>query len=389
MIRGGAPQALLLVGPGSVGKTTLAVDLAAGLLCHAADPAARPCGTCRSCRLVDRGGHQDLHRLAPSGPGNQVRLGEPSDPEPGTVRHLIRELTRLPVEGARRVAVVERADRLNEDAQNALLKSLEEPPAGATIVLCADEPERLLPTVRSRMAILRLGRVAVRAMEELLGEYGIEPPRSGRLARLADGRPGRALALAAAPDAVAAREELARSLLDLIGSTTGPRLVAVRQLLARAADLAQADESAGDEAPPAEAPARSIRGGTGGPTTGASSPAAGDAPSARGSPAERRRVARSLLSVWTALARDLLVVAAGQRGAVRDIALLDELETAASGVSTAAIVAFLDRLVRAAELLEANANPELLADTLILAWPRSGSVTSNHATPAPLPVGSR
>jgi DNA polymerase-3 subunit delta' len=385
MIRGGAPQALLLVGPASVGKTTLALDLAAGLLCHASDPAARPCGDCRACRLVDHGGHQDLHRLAPSGPGLQVRLGEPSDPEPGTVRHLIRELARLPVEGARRVAIVEQADRLNEDAQNALLKSLEEPPEGAAIVLCADEPEQLLPTVHSRTVVLRLGPVADRAMEELLLEHGIEPPRSGRLARLADGRPGRALALAAAPDAVAAREELARSLLDLVGSTTGPRLVAVRQLLARAADLARAEEATGDQVPPAEAAAGSDRGATG----GLSIAAAGDVLPARGSPAERRRAARSLLWVWSALARDLLVVAAGDRGAVRDIALLEELETAASGVSTASIVAFLGRLERAAELIEANANPELLADTLILAWPSSSRIGASDATRPPLPVGSR
>jgi DNA polymerase-3 subunit delta' len=388
MIRDGAPQALLFVGPGSVGKTTLALDLAAGLLCHAADAATRPCRTCRSCRLVDHRGHQDLHRLAPGGPGRQVRLGEPVDPEPGTVRHLIRELARLPVEGSRRVAIVEQADRLNEDAQHALLKTLEEPPAGATIVLCADEPERLLPTVHSRTAILRLGPVAVRAMEQLLAEHGVEPPHAGRLARLADGRPGRALALAAAPDALAAREELARSLLDLIGATTGPRLVAVRQLLARAADLAQADEPTVDQPPQAGATTGHERAGTGGVSDGASSPTTGAAPPARGSSAERRRAARSLLSVWTALARDLLVVAAGDRGAVSDMALLEELETAASAVSTASLVAFLGRLVRGAELLEANANPELLADTLIVAWPYSGEVASIHKPRPPLPVGS-
>ncbi len=360
MIRVGAPQALLLVGPASVGKTTLALDLAAGLLCHADDPAVRPCGACRSCRLIDAGEHQDLHRLAPEGPGRQVRIGDPADPDPGTVRHLIRELARLPVEGAHRVALVEGAHRLNEDAQNALLKTLEEPPPGATLVLCADEPEQLLPTVRSRAAVLRLGPVGIRAMEELLAEHGVEPPRSGRLARLADGRPGVALALAAAPEAVAAREELARSLLDLAALGTAERLVGGRDLLARSADFVRLGGSPLDQASMAQPP---DAGSPGGPEPDA------DARPARGTPAERRLAAAALLATWTAVARDLAVVAAGSRSAVRDPALLDDLETVAARMPAGAPAAFVGRLARAAELLEMNANPELLVDVLVLAWP--------------------
>ena len=67
MVRGGAPHALLLSGPGGVGKTTLAMDLAAGLLCVDPDVAARPCRSCRGCRLLEHGDHPDLHRLAPAG----------------------------------------------------------------------------------------------------------------------------------------------------------------------------------------------------------------------------------------------------------------------------------------------------------------------------------
>jgi len=362
MIRDGAPQALLLVGPSSVGKTTLAIDLAAGLLCHAAAPEVRPCGACRSCRLIDAGVHQDLHRLAPEGPGRQVRIGDPTDPEPGSVRHLLRELARLPVEGARRVAVVEGAHRLNEDAQNALLKTLEEPPAGATLILCADEPERLLPTVRSRTAVLRLGPVGIRAMEDLLDRHGVEPPRSARLARLADGRPGLALALAAAPDAVAAREELARALLDLAALGPADRLLAGRELLARAADLGRLGVEV-DEGP-------------GGPAAAEPGPAGdpeadpGTRPG-RGTPAERRRAAAALLATWTAVARDLAVTGLGAAALARDPGLLDDLAAASRAIGPDAAAAFLGRLGRAAELLEANANPELLVDVLVLAWPRA------------------
>ena len=351
-----------------MGKATLALDLAAGILCHADEPDARPCGSCRSCRLIDAGAHQDLHRLVPEGPGQQVRIGDHEDPEPGTVRHLLREMARLPVEGAHRVAIVEGAHRLNEDAQNALLKTLEEPPAGATLILCADEPERLLPTVRSRVAVLRLGPVGVRVMEGILAEHGVEPPRSAQLARLADGRPGLAIALATAPEAVAAREELARSLLDLAALGTADRLVAGRELLARAADLVRTSETLGE---------------AGGPGSGANVAAATGQPDAdagprpaRGTPAERRQAAAALLSTWTAVARDLAVTAAGSAAAARDMALLDDLRAVAAGVAPEACTAFLGRLVRAAELLEANANPELLVDTLVLAWPRTRAAGS-------------
>ncbi|MFH0751960.1 MAG: hypothetical protein V2B17_09010, partial [Chloroflexota bacterium] len=365
MLRHGAPQALLLVGPGSVGKTTLALDLAAGILCHAVDADARPCGACRSCRLIDADAHQDLHRLAPEGPGRQVRIGDHQDPEPGTVRHLLRELSRVPVEGAHRVAIVEGAHRLNEDAQNALLKTLEEPPPGATLILCADEPERLLPTVRSRTAVLRLGPVGPRAMEGLLAEHGVEPPRGARLARLADGRPGLAIAMAAVPEAVAAREELARSLLDLAALGTADRLVAGRDLLARAADLV------GTGGAPGEVPGLAAESVTAGPP---GDPGAhGGARPARGTPAERRQATAALLATWTAVARDLAVTASGAGAAVRDTALLDDLRAVAGAIQPEACVAFLGRLVRAAELLEGNANPELLVDTLVLAWPRARS----------------
>jgi DNA polymerase-3 subunit delta' len=193
MVRGAAPGAVLLVGPGGIGKTTLATDLAAGLLCGNADPSARPDGMCRACRLVLHGTHPDVHRLGPEGPGRQVVIGGPGKPR--GIRDLIGELALLPVEGGARVAIIEAAHRMNEDSQAALLKTLEEPPARTTIILCADAEEPLLPTIRSRCARLRLGPVAVRDIEAILTELAAaDAPLGARLARIADGRPGLALA---------------------------------------------------------------------------------------------------------------------------------------------------------------------------------------------------
>ena len=307
-------------------------------------------------------------------------IGKPDDPEPGSVRNLIRELARLPVEGRRRIAIVEQAHRLNEDAQNALLKTLEEPPAGAMVILCADESDRLLPTVRSRAATLRLGPVSIRAIEGLLGDYGVEPPLAARLARLAAGRPGLALAYAAAPAAVGAREEIARVLLDLLAADRTRRLVVVRELLVRAAELGRLAEvvvpgTAGAPAAPPASPVESLEPVERGEVEEANLDATGDATRAGQrsgeTPAERRRAARALLETWAEVARDLAIVGAGNRAAVRDPALLDDLDALATRLPPGAAAAFLSRLAELAERLEANANPELVVDVLALAWPRA------------------
>lgn len=379
------PHAILIVGPPSVGKTTLALDLAAGLLCVAPEPGSRPCRSCRGCRLIDGGNHPDLHRLAPEGPGQQIVIGDARHPEPGSVRHLVGELALLPVEGGARVALVEAAHRMNEDAQNALLKTLEEPPVGVTIVLCADDEDRLLPTIRSRCARLRLGPVSSRAIEELIEERGAaDAPTAARAARLAAGRSGLALAYASAPQAIIARQEIARSILDLLAIGPTGRLAAVRDMLARAGEMAEALA-----APPVANPPSGTRRGRSrltpagvardsGPgsveTTDAPVPDTGEAAAAapgRSVPSERRRAAQSLLGVWRDVARDLLIVVCGGRAGLRDPAMLEELAAAGARVDPETLSAFLVRLERTAALLDGNANPELGLDVLVLGWPRA------------------
>jgi DNA polymerase-3 subunit delta' len=410
MIAGRVPHAILVSGPAGIGKTTLALDLAAGLLCDDPDPPARPCRACRGCRLVERGRHPDVHRLAPSGPGDQIRIGTRDRPEDGTVRRLASDLVLMAVEGGPRIAIVERADRLTDDAQTALLKTLEEPPAGVTIVLCADDEDRLLPTVRSRSARIRLGPVATRDIEGILADAGVaEPPLAARLARISAGRPGVARILARAPDAVAARDEIARTLLDLLAGGTAPRLAAVRDLTARATDLARAldratraedgvDDGSGATAKrgrgkiaavgasrtsstgAAEAGSNGSGGSSAGDETGGDDTDPADEPGAGKTAvpaAERRRAATVLVGLWRELARDLLVVLLGEERQIRDQALLDDLRAAAAGFGAAtgargaSLGAFLGRLDLAGELLEANVRPELVLDSLVLHWPHA------------------
>ena len=365
MVMGTPPHAVLLSGPLGVGKTTLALDLAAGLLCTNADPAARPCRECRACRMVEHDNHPDLHWLRPEGPGGQIVIGG-SDARYRGVRDLIADLALLPVEGGARVAILERADRMNEDAQSALLKTLEEPPAGVTIVLCANDEEQLLPTVRSRCARLRLGPVGSRAVEEILAEHGrADAPTAARLGRLAGGRPGLAIAYARVPEAASVRVELAHVLLDLVDARPSSRLEALRSLVPRASELGALLERGGQSVdgdatvpePAVDAP------------SGTSETLAAEDGARRVPAAERRRAAAVLIAVWVDVARDLALVAAGERAALRDPSLLEEYEAIARDVPVRDIAAFIERLGRGGELLEVNVAPELLLDSLVLSWP--------------------
>jgi len=330
------PHALLLVGPPNVGKTTLGLDLAAGLLCLANDAGRRPCRECAACLKVDHGNHPDVHRLRPEGAGQQIKLGQ--------VQALIAELALLPLEGRFRVALVEQAQRLNPDAQNAFLKTLEEPGRRVCLILAADESSNLLPTLISRCARLRLGPLSTDQIIDLLTSAGAaDAPTAAALARLAGRRPGAALMLAGQPDVVIVYARLARSLLDLVAAAPRDRLAAVPALLEDGMVLAAA-HTGGDveeEAPAAQ----------------------------RGAPAQRRASVSQLLAVWRILARDLALAAHGARSELRQPELLDELTSAAQKVDPAEITAFVSRLDAGITALEMYANPDLLLDSLLLAWP--------------------
>ena len=207
--RGKLPQVLLLTGPGGVGKQRLALWLAQLAMCER--PAEEPCGDCRACRLVGGLSHPDVHWFVPiarpkaSDQDKQVeeaaqaiaqvleeRRAEPLYPAPdgmathslASVRLLQRRAGLTSVEGGPRIFIIGEADRLiaqeaSQEAANALLKLLEEPPAGSIFILTTVEPRRLLPTMRSRAVPVRLGRLSDSEVSEFLKSH-LRPALSSR-----------------------------------------------------------------------------------------------------------------------------------------------------------------------------------------------------------------
>lgn len=176
----GATHAYTLIGPTGTGKRAAARAFAAELLAAAAD---NPEGARRRA-LADPSPHPDLAWLRP--PGNQHLVDEVRERVIGAVSY-------RPFEGGRRLFVIEDADAMAEESQNALLKTLEEPPSYAHLVLVSSEPAGLLETVRSRCREIRFTPLPRAAVERRLGaELDLPPESLAALAALAEGDLGRA-----------------------------------------------------------------------------------------------------------------------------------------------------------------------------------------------------
>lgn len=191
---GEAPaQAYLFVGAGGVGKATVARRFAATLLCP---EAGRHVEDCDTCRRVGAGAHPDLVRVEPSG-RRSVGVDQ--------AREIIAAAVRMPVEARRKIFLVEEAGAMTPEAANALLKTLEEPPPSTIFLLVAESEDELPPTIASRCRTVHFGRVDEPELASALVASGVDPDRATVLARVAGGRPGLAVSLAADPGVVSFR----------------------------------------------------------------------------------------------------------------------------------------------------------------------------------------
>jgi len=327
-VQGDVAHAYELSGPRSIGKRTVAMRLAQTLLCTSEPGVAGGCGTCLACRKIEHQTHPDVRLV--------TRLTDlERDPDKKfiaieQIREMQQDLALRPLEGRWRVVIIDDAADLSEHAEVALLKTLEEPPRHAVLLLLTPTPARLLETIRSRLVPLPLRLVATAEIAEGLAKrFGAEARKH---AAAGAGRPGVAIALAADEAARKARRALENEFYRLVGSGLTDRF-------AWAVDLAESERDT-----------------------------------------QKRNEAIELrLGEWGELARDAAVAAHGAERALRPDRASESVRLAdAIGRRELVDLALaMDRWRR--DVVESNVNARMLLELFALRLPYTAALAGTHA----------
>jgi DNA polymerase-3 subunit delta' len=312
------PPSLLFAGPRGVGKRRTAVALAETINCL--EPVSPPplprdaCGACPSCRRIARGVHPDVLMIEPGDLGS-IKIEQ--------IRDVVDRAGYRPFEGRRRVVIIDEAEAMVDAAQNALLKTLEEPPPASVFVLISSMPDALLPTVLSRCQRLRFGELSpAEVADALMRDHEYEEAEARAAAVDADGSIGRALS-AASTDVTEAREA-ARHLLEQVARLGDP---------GRLIDLAREVTPSG-----------------GGKTSGG----------------EREQLAACLRAL-ASLLRDIgLAGAQGDAAVLANADLAPQLRGLAKTFDSDRTVRAYASVNQALDALDGNASPKIVADWLVL-----------------------
>jgi hypothetical protein len=336
-VRGLLGRTFLVHGPPGAGKDAFVDDLLALVFCSA-EPAQRPCNACRGCRDARARSHPDLVIGSPERWREQRTTGESIV---AAARRWLLDAAGAPVVADRRVVVVEHADAASDHIQNALLKVLEEPTGRHTFVLVADDPARLLPTIRSRSQPLRIGPVARdELVAHLVDAERLPLDQAEALARISGGLSGSAVGFAHDKHRLAWRRQTQLRLLGLLDAGRGERFAAVRDLIDDAVGLAGAMTDATPEDEGTRTPAGA-----------------------------QREAALLVVDAWLALSRDLLVSAAGRPELAPGAELGEGIPEAARRLEVADLASMLATLERVHAGLRENAAPRLSLEVAMLAWP--------------------
>jgi DNA polymerase-3 subunit delta' len=316
--QGTLPPSLLFAGHRGVGKRRTAGAVAEAINCqNPAERAALPldaCGECASCRRIARGVHPDVLIVEP---------GELGSIKIERVRDVVVRAGYRPFEGRRRVVIIDDADAMTQDAQDALLKTLEEPPPSSVLILVSAMPDALLPTVLSRCQRLRFGELSPGEIAEALmrhHDYGESDAHAAAVD--ADGSIGRALS-AASVDVTEARQMAHRVLEQAVRQADPGRRI----------DLA-----------------RDVTPSTGGKTSGA----------------ERERLAACLRAL-ASLLRDIgLVGAQGEAAVLANADLAPQLRVIARSYDSDRTIRAYASVDEALVALDRNVSPKIVADWLVL-----------------------
>ncbi len=353
---GGMTHAWLFTGPPGSGRSIAAKAFAAALQCQTGEG----CGHCQECAQVLAGAHPDVALIVPEGLSIGVK----------DARRIILRSAHAPTRGRWQVTLIEDADRLTDDASNALLKALEEPPPHSVLLLSAPSAEDLLPTIRSRCRLARLRTPPAEAVARVLVERdGVDPAMAAFAAQAAQGHIGRAKRLAT--DEEARRER--KDVLSLPRSLQG-----VGSALSAAADLVDAAKAeavrltTGRDAAERESLSTALGvGATGRGVTGARGSAGAlkeleKTQKSRGTRRQRDALDRALVDL-AAFYRDVLQLQLGTGASLVHGDLRDQAATIARATSAASTLRRIDAVLACREALDANVAPLLAVEAMALA----------------------
>lgn len=187
-LRNRPTQGLLFTGMKGIGKLELAIRHARSLLCAAPLPDGQPCETCSSCHWFEQGSHPDFRMVQPEADSAEAETADAESPKATATKKLSKQISVEQIraladflamsahQGGRRVVVIHPAEAMNVNAANALLKNLEEPPAGVNFILVTHKPQQLLPTILSRCLSLGIAAPDAAAATRWLAGQGVAQP---------------------------------------------------------------------------------------------------------------------------------------------------------------------------------------------------------------------
>lgn len=305
-------HAYLFTGPEGVGRRTLAIKFAQALNCTTPPEKGGYCGACRDCRQIQSLVHPDVSLLVPKEGHKDILIDQ--------VRDLQRTLSLSPYMGAYRIALLPDFQRATTQAANALLKTLEEPPDKVVLLLTANAPEGLLPTIVSRCEVIRLRPAAIGSTQAYLEtEKGLEIEKARLLAHLSGGRVGAAIRLAEDPTALSRRGEHLADFLDLLPARHFERF--------KLADRLSKPRN------------------------------------------KSRQNLNEVLPIWLSFWRDVFMRSASESLPLVNVDLEAQIDQVAAQVSPDVARALVVTHEKAFQQLDAYANVQLLAETLMLQWP--------------------
>ena len=211
VVNGTTRHAYLFAGAPGLGRRSLALRFAQALNCQTPVDKGIPCGQCRDCKQIEAMQHADLTVVQADSEGGTLKVDQ--------IRETRRTLTFKPYQSKYRVAIFLRFQEANDNAANALLKTLEEAPSYAVLILTADNPEQLLPTIVSRCEVLRLRPLKIEEVKQDLEKKGIERDRANLIAHISGGRPGYARQLIESESLLEEREERLNDMQSLIAAS--------------------------------------------------------------------------------------------------------------------------------------------------------------------------